>query len=119
MDNSKALFTIRIVAEVTGLHPQTIRTYEQKGLVSPQRTSGGTRMYSTKDVELIEEIQELSNNGVGIEGISRILALQNRIFELESQVEELMMENQRLRTSASVPSPTTAIIVHSSIPYTR
>lgn len=89
VDMSGALFTIRIASETTRLHPQTIRMYERKGLITPARSDGGTRMYSVKDIELLEEIHHLSDLGVGIEGISMILEMREHINRLEKQIEKL------------------------------
>lgn len=102
MDVTKALFTIRIAAETTGLHPQTIRLYEQRGLITPARSDGGTRMYSVSDIELLEEIHELSDAGVGIEGISRILEMEQYIEQLEKQVEALMRGDKDAATTSII-----------------
>ncbi|MFO7700173.1 MAG: helix-turn-helix transcriptional regulator [Acidimicrobiia bacterium] len=84
-----AVYIISVAAEIVGMHPQTLRVYERKGLVEPYRTPGGTRRYSQADVERLQLIQELSNAGVNIEGIRRILRLQKENDRLRSQVDRL------------------------------
>ncbi len=86
-DASDAVYIISVAAEIVGMHPQTLRVYERKGLVDPYRTPGGTRRYSQADLERLLLIQELSNTGVNLEGIKRIL--------------ELRAENERLRNQVS------------------
>ena len=70
---------ISVAAELTGLHPQTLRTYERMGLIRPGRTGGGGRRYSARDIDLLREIADLTSSGIGIEGVRRILELENRL----------------------------------------
>ncbi len=86
---SDAVYIISVAAEIVGMHPQTLRVYERKGLVDPYRTPGGTRRYSQADLERLLLIQELSNAGVNLEGIKRILELQAANKRLRSQVDRL------------------------------
>ncbi len=86
---SDAVYIISVAAEIVGMHPQTLRVYERKGLVDPYRTPGGTRRYSQADLERLLLIQELSNAGVNLEGIKRILELQADNKRLRSQVDRL------------------------------
>ena len=88
-DSTDAVYIISVAAEIVGMHPQTLRTYEQKGLVEPFRTPGGTRRYSRADVERLQLIQELSNAGVNLEGIKRILQLRVDNERLSHQVTRL------------------------------
>ena len=74
-DRNRPLYMISVAAELAGVHPQTLRTYEQKGLVTPQRTSGNTRMYSQADIERLELINELTSEGINLAGVIRILDL--------------------------------------------
>jgi MerR family transcriptional regulator/heat shock protein HspR len=100
MSNRKeAVYIISVAAEIVGMHPQTLRVYERRGLLLPYRTPGGTRRYSQEDLELLLLIQELSNAGVNLEGIKRILALQNDNKRLTSQVSRLrrLLENSESR----------------------
>ena len=112
--SGEPLFTIRVVAQLTGAHPQTIRLYETKGLVSPQRTSGGTRMYSQDDVALLQEIIDLSAAGVTHEGISRIIELREEIKDLECRIDMLIRQNSQLKAELSKlrnSKPQTAIVI--------
>ena len=86
-----AIYVISVAAQLTGLHPQTLRTYERMGLITPGRTGGGGRRYSHRDVELLRMIAELTSAGIGLEGVRRIL-------DLENQVEALRARNSELRS---------------------
>ena len=83
------VYVISVAAELTGLHPQTLRTYDRLGLVSPGRTGGGGRRYSLRDVEQLREIAELTAAGIGLEGVKRILGLENHVAALQHRVREL------------------------------
>ncbi len=85
------VYVISVAAELTGLHPQTLRQYDRVGLVSPGRTGGGGRRYSLRDIELLREVAELTASGIGLEGVRRIL-------ELEHQVAALRARNSELRS---------------------
>jgi MerR family transcriptional regulator, heat shock protein HspR len=87
-----AVFVISVAAELSGLHPQTLRTYERMGLITPGRTGGGGRRYSHSDIELLRQISELTSAGIGIEGVRRILDLQHRVAALVARNEELQAE---------------------------
>lgn len=92
-----AVFVISVAAELSGLHPQTLRTYERLGLITPGRTGGGGRRYSARDIERLREISELTSSGIGIEGVRRILDLENRVAALAQRNEELVAELQATR----------------------
>lgn len=92
-----AVFVISVAAELTGLHPQTLRTYERLGLITPGRTGGGGRRYSPRDIERLREIAELTSAGIGIEGVRRILDLENRLAALSARNEELVAELEATR----------------------
>lgn len=96
-DPDAAVFVISVAAELTGLHPQTLRTYERLGLITPGRTGGGGRRYSQRDLERLREISELTSAGIGIEGVRRILDLENRVAALASRNEELQVELEATR----------------------
>jgi MerR family transcriptional regulator/heat shock protein HspR len=83
------VYVISVAAELTGLHPQTLRQYDRVGLVSPGRTGGGGRRYSLRDIELLREVAELSAAGIGLEGVRRILELENQVAALRSRNREL------------------------------
>src|SRR4051812_35114650 len=92
-----AVFVISVAAELTGLHPQTLRTYERVGLITPGRTGGGGRRYSARDIDLLREISELTSSGIGIEGVRRILQLENHLGALTARNEELLAELEATR----------------------
>ena len=87
------VYVISVAAELAGMHPQTLRQYDRMGLVQPGRTPGGGRRYSERDVALLREVQRLSQEeGVNLEGIRRILALENEVNALQGRVQELEAE---------------------------
>ena len=92
-----AVFVISVAAELTGLHPQTLRTYERMGLITPGRTGGGGRRYSARDIDLLREISDLTSSGIGIEGVRRILELENRLEALLARNDELQTELEATR----------------------
>ena len=87
-----AVYVISVAAELSGLHPQTLRAYERMGLVSPGRTVGGGRRYSHRDIERLRMIAELTSSGVGVEGVRRLLDLEAQIDALRSRNAELAAE---------------------------
>ena len=93
-------FLISVAAELAGMHAQTLRTYDRLGLVSPQRTSGGGRRYSQHDVELLRQVQRLSQDeGVNLAGIKRIIELTNQVEALQSRLQEMAVEIEALRAN--------------------
>jgi DNA-binding transcriptional MerR regulator len=84
-----AVYIISVAAELSGMHPQTLRIYERRGLIEPYRTPGGTRRYSQADIERLLIIQDLTNVGVNLEGVRRIMSLENENARLRSQVDRL------------------------------
>lgn len=89
MDPETPLFAIAVAAELSGMHPQTLRQYDRMGLVRPKRTSGKSRRYSMRDVVQLREIAALGAEGVSLEGIRRILDLENQVGQLTQRVREL------------------------------
>lgn len=89
LDEFSPVFAIAVAAELAGMHPQTLRQYDRLGLVSPTRTTGQSRRYSMRDVAQLREIAALSAQGLNLEGIRRILELENQVAELSSRVREL------------------------------
>ena len=85
----RAVFVISVAAELVGVHPQTLRIYERKGLVHPKRTSSNSRRYSERDIERLREIQELTRKGVNLAGVRRVIELQKQIDRLSARVAEL------------------------------
>ncbi len=93
-------FLISVAAELAGMHAQTLRTYDRLGLVSPQRTPGGGRRYSEHDVDLLREVQRLSQDeGVNLAGIKRIIELTNQVEALQSRLKEMAEEIAVLRAN--------------------
>jgi MerR family transcriptional regulator/heat shock protein HspR len=109
-------FLISVAAELAGMHAQTLRTYDRLGLVSPQRSSGGGRRYSQHDVDLLREVQRLSQHeGVNLAGIKRIIELTNQVEALKSRMRELAEELDELRARqrrdiAVVPKSTAVVV---------
>lgn len=96
-----AVYIISVAAELAGVHPQTLRTYERKGLIKPARTSGGTRRYSDRDVARVRLIQQLTQGeGVNLAGVLRILALQDQVEALEAELARTRLEVEQVRADA-------------------
>ena len=95
-DRNRPLYMIGVAAELAGMHPQTLRSYEQKGLVTPQRTRGNTRMYSQADIERLALINELTDEGINLAGVIRILDLQGRLNERDQEIDDLHRRVRRL-----------------------
>lgn len=93
------VYVISVAAELTGLHPQTLRQYDRLGLVSPGRTGGGGRRYSLRDIELLREVAELTSTGIGLEGVRRILDLENQVGALRHRNAELRARVVELETA--------------------
>ena len=122
--DARALYVISVAAELAGVHPQTLRIYERKGLLAPARTSGRSRRYSEQDISLLRRIQELTNDGISLAGVQRVLALEDelraahdRIAQLEARVETLMREMEerveaahRVHRRELVPVRTNSIV---------
>ncbi len=85
----RAVYVISVAAQLAGVHPQTLRNYERTGLLDPSRTSGGSRRFSDADLARLRRIQELTNEGVNLEGVKRILQLEARLADAESKIDEL------------------------------
>ncbi len=88
-----AVYVISVAAELAGVHPQTLRIYERKGLVDPARTAGGSRRYSDADIDLLKRIQDLTNAGLNLAGVERVL-------QLEAEVRQLRAELAHVRDAA-------------------
>lgn len=104
---SDRVYVISVAATLAGMHPQTLRQYDRLGLVTPQRTAGGGRRYSEHDVELLREVQRLSQEeGVNLAGIKRIIELENQVAALRQRVVELSHELDSARTAADLARET-------------
>jgi MerR family transcriptional regulator/heat shock protein HspR len=86
---NRALYVISVAAELAGVHPQTLRIYERKGLLDPARTAGGSRRYSDEDIARLERIQELTNEGLNLAGVRRVLELEAELARLRAEVDQL------------------------------
>ncbi|KAA8970043.1 helix-turn-helix transcriptional regulator [Mycobacterium sp.] len=109
-------FMISVAAELAGMHAQTLRTYDRLGLVTPRRSSGGGRRYSQRDVELLREVQRLSQDeGVNLAGIKRIIELTRKVESLQARLKEMSTEIEELRAKQrrdlAVLPKSTAVVV--------
>lgn len=86
---NKPLYMISVAAELTGMHPQTLRVYEQKGLVNPGRSRGNTRLYSQADIDRLNLISKLTDEGINLAGVVRILDMRERQLEFETEIDKL------------------------------
>ncbi len=85
---TRAVYVISVAAELAGVHPQTLRIYERKGLLDPARTVGGSRRYSDQDIAQLRRIQDLTTAGLNLEGVRRVIELEAEIAELRAQLEQ-------------------------------
>ena len=122
--DQRALFVISVAAQLAGMHPQTLRIYERKGLISPARTSGRSRRYSEHDIARLRRIQELTNEGMSLSGVEHVLELElqidnalDRIAQLEAELElaleaihEAVEETHRQYRRQIVPVTNTAVV---------
>jgi MerR family transcriptional regulator/heat shock protein HspR len=100
-DRRRPLFMISVAAELAEMHPQTLRMYERRGLILPNRSSKRTRLYSMEDVDRLRYIQRLTGElGLNLAGVERVLELENAMGELESRVEQLRGEIEALAAEA-------------------
>ena len=93
----RAVYIISVAAELAGVHPQTLRIYERKGLLRPARTAGNTRRYSDRDIDRLRRIQELTERGVNLAGAKRIIELQSEIERMRDEMARMHRELERTR----------------------
>jgi MerR family transcriptional regulator/heat shock protein HspR len=112
------VYVISVAAELAGVHPQTLRIYERKGLVGPLRTSGGNRRYSERDIAQLQRIQDLTAAGLNLEGVRRVIALEAEVARLQSELERVRAEardalerTHRQYRRDLVPVPRAAIVL--------
>ena len=96
-ERNRPLYMISVAAELTGMHPQTLRIYESKGLVNPRRSSGNTRLYSQADIERLDLIGRLTDEGINLAGVVRILDMKTQMDERDAEIEQLRSEIKELR----------------------
>ncbi|HEX7095907.1 MAG TPA: helix-turn-helix transcriptional regulator [Acidimicrobiales bacterium] len=90
-----AVYVISVAAELAGMHPQTLRVYERKGLVDPARTGGGSRRYSDADISRLQRIQQLTNEGLNLAGVKRVLELEAQVAQLQAELRELKAQARK------------------------
>ena len=86
---TRAVYVISVAAELAGVHPQTLRIYERKGLLDPARTTGGSRRYSDSDIAQLQRIQDLTTAGLNLEGVRRVIELEEEVRRLQAEVSRL------------------------------
>ena len=89
MSAPRSIYVISVAAELTGMHPQTLRIYERRGLLNPARTAGGNRRYTDEDIARLRRIAELATSGMNLEGIRHVMALEEEVVRLRAEVESL------------------------------
>src|SRR3974390_1380761 len=90
--SARAVYVISVAAELAGVHPQTLRIYERKGLLDPARTGGGSRRYSERDIDRLRRIQDLTTAGLKLEGVRRVMELQDEVDRLHRELEQSRLE---------------------------
>ncbi len=93
-DVARAVYVISVAAELAGMHPQTLRIYERKGLVLPARTDGGSRRYSDEDIAHLQRIQSLTEDGLNLAGVKRVLELEAEVAELRAELARQQVESK-------------------------
>jgi MerR family transcriptional regulator/heat shock protein HspR len=114
-DSQRAVFVISVAAELAGMHPQTLRIYERKGLIDPFRTPGGTRRYSQEDIERLQLIQDMTAEGMNLEGVRRVLALQEENRRLKKKLDRLRDKIEEMEEAAETAGRRPEIILRSQI----
>lgn len=114
-DTSRAVFVISVAAELAGMHPQTLRIYERKGLIDPFRTPGGTRRYSQEDIERLQLIQEMTAEGMNLEGVRRVLVLQEENRRLKKKLDRLRDKVEEMEEAAELAGRPADIILRSQV----
>lgn len=110
-ERDRALFVISIAAELAGVHPQTLRMYERKGLLRPKRTEGRARRYSERDIEHVRLIQELTQSrGVNLAGVEMVMSLTREIEQMQERLERMHGEAERMRRAIHQASQSTALV---------
>ncbi|MEA2509393.1 MAG: MerR family transcriptional regulator, heat shock protein HspR [Actinomycetota bacterium] len=108
--NEQANYVISVAAELAGVHPQTLRVYERKGLVQPQRTQGNSRRYSEQDIEQLRRIQELTEEGINLAGVTRILQLETDLNRAKARYERAVLQLQAVQQQLQVVSTRSSLV---------
>lgn len=114
-DSQRAVFVISVAAELAGMHPQTLRIYERKGLIDPFRTPGGTRRYSQEDIERLQLIQDMTAEGMNLEGVRRVLALQEENRRLKKKLDRLRDKIEEMEEAAEMAAKPAEIVLRGQI----
>lgn len=114
-DSTRAVFVISVAAELAGMHPQTLRIYERKGLIDPFRTPGGTRRYSQDDIERLQLIQDMTAEGMNLEGVKRVLALQEENKRLKRKLDRLRDKIEEMEEAIEAAAKPADIVLRSQI----
>lgn len=114
-DTTRAVFVISVAAELAGMHPQTLRIYERKGLIDPARTPGGTRRYSQEDIERLQLIQEMTAEGMNLEGVRRVLSLQEENRRLKRKLDRLRDKLEELEEVIELAARPADLVLRSEI----
>ena len=93
---NRAVYVISVAAKLAGVHPQTLRIYERKGLVAPARTGGGSRRYSDADIDLLRRVQELTDEGLNLAGVKKVMALERELAKANAKVDELRQQQHEV-----------------------
>ena len=114
-DRDRAVFVISVAAELAGVHPQTLRIYERKGLVDPARTQGGSRRYSDADIDLLKRIQDLTNAGLNLAGVERVLQLEDELRRTRDELERTREQARQAVAEAERRARYDLVPVHQSV----
>lgn len=114
-ETTRAVFVISVAAELAGMHPQTLRIYERKGLIDPARTPGGTRRYSQEDIERLQLIQDMTAEGMNLEGVRRVIALQEENRRLKKKLDRLRDKIEEMEEAAENANRAAEIMLRSQI----
>jgi MerR family transcriptional regulator, heat shock protein HspR len=114
-DPNRAVYVISVAAELAGLHPQTLRIYERKGLLDPARTGGGSRRYSDEDIALLLRIQELTNEGLNLAGVQKVLALEAELSRLRQELARVSARSQEAVEQAHRQHRRDLVPLHQSV----
>lgn len=112
----RAVYVISVAAELAGMHPQTLRIYERKGLLEPARTAGGNRRYSEADIARLRRIAELAEEGMNLAGIRRVMALEDEVVRLRNEVAQLRETAEQARIEVERRAPRRDLVpLHQSV----
>jgi MerR family transcriptional regulator/heat shock protein HspR len=110
-----AVYVISVAAELAGVHPQTLRIYERKGLLDPARTAGGSRRYSDADIDLLRRIQDLTNAGLNLAGVERVLALEEELRSVRDELDRTREQARRAIAEVQRSNRYDLVPVHQSV----